>query len=174
MYSDNLKGFRRRCMIKKLEILMKQIEDVIEFAYEECMYDDEPPSEESGTPTPPESPSLFDKLKDAGKSLLGLDGEHFIDPKNNTNSRGAKNVDTMEISGPMEKGKLKNEELGDREDNGIGNVNVTNFTITGDVEASEKDLGTGKIRVSGDTIYQKGLSNALQVPYGGKYGNLNL
>ena len=47
MYTDNLKGFRRRCMIKKLEILMKQIEDVIEFAYEECMYDDEPPSEES-------------------------------------------------------------------------------------------------------------------------------
>jgi hypothetical protein len=27
-------------MIKKLEILMRQIEDVIEFAYEECMYDD--------------------------------------------------------------------------------------------------------------------------------------
>ena len=40
MYSDNLKGFRRRCMIKKLEILMKQIEDVIEFAYEDCMFDD--------------------------------------------------------------------------------------------------------------------------------------
>ena len=34
-------------------------------------------------------------------------------------------------------------------------------------------MGTGKIRVSGDTIYQKGLTNALQVPYGGKYGNLN-
>ena len=47
VYTDNLKGFRRRCMIKKLDILMKQIEDVIEFAYEECMYDDEPPSEES-------------------------------------------------------------------------------------------------------------------------------
>ena len=40
MYSDNLKGFRRRCMIKKLDILMKQIEDVIEFAYEEGLYDD--------------------------------------------------------------------------------------------------------------------------------------
>ena len=40
MYTDNLKGFRRRCMIKKLEILMKQIEDVIEFAYEDCMYED--------------------------------------------------------------------------------------------------------------------------------------
>ena len=40
MYSDNLKGFRRRCMIKKLDILMKQIEDVIEFAYEESLYDD--------------------------------------------------------------------------------------------------------------------------------------
>ena len=40
MYTDNLKGFRRRCMIKKLEILMKQIEDVIEFAYEEGLYDD--------------------------------------------------------------------------------------------------------------------------------------
>ena len=40
MYSDNLKGFRRRCMIKKLDILMKQIEDVIEFAYEDGLYDD--------------------------------------------------------------------------------------------------------------------------------------
>ena len=45
MYTDNLKGFRKRCMIKKLEILMKQIEDVIEFAYEDCMYDE--PSEDS-------------------------------------------------------------------------------------------------------------------------------
>ena len=40
MYTDNLKGSRRRCMIKKLDILMKQIEDVIEFAYEEGLYDD--------------------------------------------------------------------------------------------------------------------------------------
>ena len=40
MYTDNLKGFRRRCMIKKLDILMKQIEDTIEFAYEESLYDD--------------------------------------------------------------------------------------------------------------------------------------
>ena len=40
MYTDNLKGFRRRCMIKKLDILMKQIEDVIEFAYEDAMYED--------------------------------------------------------------------------------------------------------------------------------------
>ena len=40
MHTDNLKGFRRRCMIKKLDILMKQIEDVIEFAYEEGLYDD--------------------------------------------------------------------------------------------------------------------------------------
>ena len=40
MFTDNLKGFRRRCMIKKLDILMKQIEDVIEFAYEEGLYDD--------------------------------------------------------------------------------------------------------------------------------------
>ena len=40
MYTDNLKGFRKRCMIKKLDILMKQIEDVIEFAYEEGLYDD--------------------------------------------------------------------------------------------------------------------------------------
>jgi len=37
MYTDNLKGFRRRCMIKKLEILMKQIEDRIEIHYEEAM-----------------------------------------------------------------------------------------------------------------------------------------
>ena len=44
MYADNLKGFRRRCMIKKLEILMKQIEDVIEFAYEEGMYEHDEPS----------------------------------------------------------------------------------------------------------------------------------
>ena len=40
MYTDNLKGFRRRCMVKKLDILMKQLEDTIEFAYEEGMYDD--------------------------------------------------------------------------------------------------------------------------------------
>ena len=40
MYTDNLKGFRRRCMIKKLELLMKQIEDVLEVAYEEGLYDD--------------------------------------------------------------------------------------------------------------------------------------
>ena len=39
MYTDNLKGFRKRCMIKKLDILMKQLEDTIEFAYEETMYD---------------------------------------------------------------------------------------------------------------------------------------
>ena len=32
-------------MIKKLDILMKQIEDVIEFAHEDCMYEE--PSEES-------------------------------------------------------------------------------------------------------------------------------
>ena len=37
-YTDNLKGFRRRCMIKKLDILMKQIEDTIEFAYEDTMF----------------------------------------------------------------------------------------------------------------------------------------
>ena len=39
MYTDNLKGFRKRCMVKKLDILMKQIEDVIEFAYEDCLDD---------------------------------------------------------------------------------------------------------------------------------------
>ena len=137
----------------------------------------EPPTEETGTPTPPESPSLFDKLKDAGKSLLGFDGEHFIDPKNNTNSRGAKNADTMVKSGPMEKGKLKNEKLGDKEDNGIGNVNLTNFTIGLNIDSSKQDLGSGKIRISGTaekpTIYAKGISNELQVPYGGTYGQLN-
>jgi len=37
MHTDNLKGFRKRCMIKKLEILMKQIEDVTEYAHEEAM-----------------------------------------------------------------------------------------------------------------------------------------
>ena len=47
VYTDNLKGFRKRCMIKKLDILMKQIEDTIEFAYEDVIFDDEPPSEES-------------------------------------------------------------------------------------------------------------------------------
>ena len=45
VYTDNLRGFRRRCMIKKLEILMKQIEDVIEFAHEDVMYEE--PSEDS-------------------------------------------------------------------------------------------------------------------------------
>ena len=39
-YTDNLKGFRRRCMIKKLDILMKQIEDGIEYCYEEAMFED--------------------------------------------------------------------------------------------------------------------------------------
>ena len=47
MYTDNLKGFRKRCMVKKLDILMKQIEDVIEFAYEEGLYEYDEPSEES-------------------------------------------------------------------------------------------------------------------------------
>ena len=32
-------------MIKKLELLMKQIEDTIEFAHEDCMYEE--PSEDS-------------------------------------------------------------------------------------------------------------------------------
>ena len=45
VYTDNLKGFRKRCMIKKLEILMKQIEDVIEFAHEDVMFEE--PSEDS-------------------------------------------------------------------------------------------------------------------------------
>ena len=40
MYTDNLKGFRRRCMIKKLDILMKQIEDGIEYCYEDAMMED--------------------------------------------------------------------------------------------------------------------------------------
>ena len=39
-YTDNLKGFRRRCMIKKLDILMKQIEDSIEHCYETAMTED--------------------------------------------------------------------------------------------------------------------------------------
>ena len=39
-YTDNLKGFRRRCMIKKLDILMKQIEDGIEYCYDEAMCED--------------------------------------------------------------------------------------------------------------------------------------
>ena len=38
VYTDNLKGFRKRCMVKKLDILMKQIEDTIEFAYEDTMF----------------------------------------------------------------------------------------------------------------------------------------
>ena len=40
VYTDNLKGFRRRCMVKKLEILMKQIEDRIEMCYEDAIFDD--------------------------------------------------------------------------------------------------------------------------------------
>ena len=40
MYHDNLKGFRRRCMIKKLDILMKQIEDGIEYCYDDAMLED--------------------------------------------------------------------------------------------------------------------------------------
>ncbi len=34
-YTDNQKGFRRRNMIKKLDILMEEIKDVIDYAYEE-------------------------------------------------------------------------------------------------------------------------------------------
>ena len=41
-YTDNLKGFRRRCMIKKLDILMKQIEDVIEYCYDEAIFEETP------------------------------------------------------------------------------------------------------------------------------------
>ena len=36
MYTDNLKGFRRRTMIKKLDTLMKDIQHVIDYAYEEA------------------------------------------------------------------------------------------------------------------------------------------
>jgi hypothetical protein len=35
MFTDNLKGFRKRIMIKKLEILMEEIKNVIDYAYEE-------------------------------------------------------------------------------------------------------------------------------------------
>ena len=35
MFTDNLKGFRKRNMIKKLDTLMKEIQEVIDFAYEE-------------------------------------------------------------------------------------------------------------------------------------------
>ena len=41
-YTDNLIGFRRRVMIKKLDILMKQIEDGIEYSYDEAMFDESP------------------------------------------------------------------------------------------------------------------------------------
>jgi len=42
-YTDNLKGFRRRCMIKKLDILMRQIEDGIEHCYDEAMFAESTP-----------------------------------------------------------------------------------------------------------------------------------
>ena len=35
MHTDNVKGFRKRNMIKKLDILMKDIQHVIDYAYEE-------------------------------------------------------------------------------------------------------------------------------------------
>tara|TARA_Y100001963_G_scaffold120239_1_gene168049 strand:- start:2119 stop:2427 length:309 start_codon:yes stop_codon:yes gene_type:complete len=41
-YTDNLKGFRRRVMIKKLDILMKQLEDGIEYCYDEAMFEESP------------------------------------------------------------------------------------------------------------------------------------
>ena len=41
-YTDNLKGFRRRCMIKKLDILMKQLEDGIEYCYDEAIFEESP------------------------------------------------------------------------------------------------------------------------------------
>ena len=38
MFTDNLKGFRKRNMIKKLDTLMKDIQHVIDYAYEEARY----------------------------------------------------------------------------------------------------------------------------------------
>ena len=35
MYTDNLKGFRRRTMIKKLDTLLEEIQETIDYAYEE-------------------------------------------------------------------------------------------------------------------------------------------
>lgn len=39
MYTDNQKGFRRRTMIKKLDTLMKEINHVIDYAYNESPED---------------------------------------------------------------------------------------------------------------------------------------
>ena len=39
MHTDNLKGFRRRNMIKKLDILMKQIKDCIDYCYDDALYE---------------------------------------------------------------------------------------------------------------------------------------
>ena len=61
-----------------------------------------------------------------------------------------------------------------QDDGGIDNLNITNFTINSTASASKYGLGSGMIRVSGDSkVYSVGVSNALQVPYGGKYGDLS-
>ena len=39
MFTDNLKGFRKRTMIKKLDTLMKEINHVIDYAYTESPED---------------------------------------------------------------------------------------------------------------------------------------
>jgi hypothetical protein len=44
--------------------------------------------------------------------------------------------------------------------------------LSGEVDAKEFNLGTGKIK-KGTGIYEVGTSNTLQVPYGGQYGKLS-
>ena len=108
--------------------------------------------------------SIFDTVRNF---LTGDSENPFDNPANVVNSKGAKTFEQLKDNYPT---NVKNE---DKKDDGIGNVNVTNFTITGDVDASKQDLGSGKIRMVGNSIYGKGISNALQVPYGGTYGQLN-
>ena len=91
----------------------------------------------------------------------------FDNPTNVVNSKQAKTFDEMDSSRTADF-------IDPEDDGGIKNLNITNFTINSQATASDYNLGKGMIRVSGDNkVYSVGVSNVLQVPYGGKYGKLD-
>ena len=91
----------------------------------------------------------------------------FDNPTNVVNSKQAKTYEDMPSS--------RNTDFKEPEDDGgIKNLNITNFTIDAEAIASASEYGfeSGLIRLSGDKkVYSVGVSNALQVPYGGKFGD---
>ena len=91
----------------------------------------------------------------------------FDNPTNVVNSKQARTFDEMDSSRTADF-------IDPEDDGGIKNLNITNFTINSQATASDYNLGKGMIRVSGDNkVYSVGVSNVLQVPYGGKYGKLD-